>query len=444
MGPLAELLSEFVGTFMLVFTVGCNVINGASPIFAVASIACVLMVSIYALGSVSGANFNPAVSVSLGISKKLEWTDVLLYILVQLGAGAVASLAFGALTGGSFVAGAPAPAAGFSLLQAAIAEALYTFMLCSVVLNVACTKATSGNDNYGLAIGFVIVAGGYGAGAISGGCFNPAVALGVAISGSGYVNFLAYTGAELVGAALASVLYMVYRTEEAETPLLAKLCSEFLGTYFLVLTVGLNVMAGSPAAVFSIAASLMCMIYALGSVSGAHFNPAVTVAILLSGRGKIVVADALSYIGVQLIGGVAAAGTYKGLAGGRTLPALAPESLMPAMGAEFVFTFLLAFVVLSVATSQSPAKEAYGLAIGSCVTAGGYAIGKISGGCLNPAVSTGVSLGGGISFLGLYFVAQLAGSALAAGLYMAMRSEEYEAKGREAVAQDPSYLKLDA
>jgi len=76
-------VAEFVGTYLLVFTVGCNVLSG-SPVWAATSIACVLMVSIYALGGVSGANFNPAVSVTLGLSNKLDWPTVGIYCAVQI------------------------------------------------------------------------------------------------------------------------------------------------------------------------------------------------------------------------------------------------------------------------------------------------------------------------------------------------------------------------
>merc|ERR1719387_1337229 len=165
-------------------------------------------------------------------------------------------------------------------------------MLCFVVLNVAATKAWDGNQFYGLAIGFVIIAGAYGAGAISGGCFNPAVALGIDVSsaGLGFGWGFAYTGYELLGAAAAAGLFRVVRPDNfggsAEYPLSTKLVSEFLGTYFLVLTVGLNVLGKSAGPVWSIAAALMSMIYALGNCSGAHFNPAVTLALLGSGRDK--------------------------------------------------------------------------------------------------------------------------------------------------------------
>merc|ERR1719379_3379614 len=204
------------------------------------------------------------------------------------------------------------------------------------------------NQFYGLAIGFVIVAGGYGAGHISGGCFNPAVAFGIDVSSAqlGFGYCLVYTAFELVGACMAAGLYRVVRPDDFDDAkevgkyeLPGKLCSEFLGTYFLILTVGLNVIGGSPAGAFSIAASLMCMIYALGSCSGAHFNPAVTVAIICAGRGKCSATDGVAYIGAQLIGGISAAMTYMAMENGETF-ALGPGknySLGQACEAEMVF-----------------------------------------------------------------------------------------------------------
>merc|ERR1719174_562467 len=96
----------------------------------------------------------------------------------------------------------------------------------------------------------------------------------------------------MIGAGFAALLFRLVRPEEfgagLPTPgLVQKLSSECIGTFFLVFTVGMNVLGGFTGAAFSIGSALMCMIYALGSVSGAHFNPAVTIAILLSGRNKI-------------------------------------------------------------------------------------------------------------------------------------------------------------
>lgn len=211
-------------------------------------------------------------------------------------------------------------------------------------------------------------------------------------------------------------------------PIASKLLSEFLGTYMLVLGVGLNVIGGSQAPVWSIAAGLMCMIYALGNVSGAHFNPAVTVAIVASGRDKCSPKDACMYIPVQIIGGICAAFTYVLMENGKSFP-LGPGkgfSWTQAAIAEVVFTFLLCYVVLSVATTKAGLSEYFGLAIGSCVTAGGYAIGAISGGSLNPAVSFGIAVSGGTPLNAVYYsVFEVVGGVLAAAIFMTTHATEY-------------------
>jgi len=450
-GAAATYIAEFVGTFLLVFTVGCNVLTG-SPVWAATSIACVLMVSIYALGGVSGANFNPAVSLTLGLSKKMEWKEVGIYCAVQIAAGVAAGLGYGALLNDVFNL---EPAKGFGWWEAALAEVLYTCMLCFVVLNCAASKKNgcdTGNQYYGLAIGFVIVAGGYGAGHISGGAFNPAVALGIDVS-SAFLGFFwgpVYCVYEVIGACLAAGLFRVVRPDDfddtvTEYSLLPKLVSEFIGTFYLVLTVGLNVLGGSPAPVFSIAAALMCMIYSLGNCSGAHFNPAVTVAILLSGREKTTPVEAAAYMGAQIAGGVTAAFTYALMEHGKTFP-LGPGAGYNWIGvsiAEIIYTFVLCFVVLNVATvkEESVLSQYFGLAIASCVTAGGYAIGAVSGGSLNPAVSIGISssmiLNGGIFYKCLIYSAlELVGAGLAAGCFMVVRPSEY-AKGLLAESGKP-------
>merc|ERR1719443_635273 len=100
---------------------------------------------------------------------------------------------------------------------------------------------------------------------------------------------------------------------------MAKKClSEFLGTYVLVATVGSNVLQGSPAAAaLSIGASLMVMIYALGGVSGANFNPAVTTCLVLTQKldGKDSMKWVAPYFASQIAGGLAAAFTYFSVVG---------------------------------------------------------------------------------------------------------------------------------
>jgi len=244
---------------------------------------------------------------------------------------------------------------------------------------------------------------------------------------------------------LAAIMFWVVRPDEKDAafqvgemdgdnyPLVSKLVSEFLGTFMLVLTVGLNVIAGGSPAVFSIASSLMCMIFALGSVSGAHFNPAVTTAIIMSGRNKCSMTDGCMYMAVQIVAGICGAFMYVIMTGAPTF-ALKPSdhSWIQAMLGEFIYTFVLAFVVLSVATvkKESVLSEFFGLAIGMCVTTGGYAVGELSGGSFNPAVSFGIStahiLGGGL-FVPciIYSIVELAAGATAAHVFKMTSPGEY-------------------
>jgi len=407
-----------------------------SGLWAGISIACVLMVSIFAFGAISGANFNPAVSVALGINGNLLWPEVGMYSGVQLAGGISAGFAYAGLFGGkSFELG---PAKGFNIWSAGACELLFTFMLCFVVLNVAAVKKGC-QQWFGLAIGFVIIAGAYGAGAVSGGCFNPAVAFGIDVSSRHVpLHSLAYTAFELVGAVLAAGLFKVVRPnggeEGEEYPLSSKLVSEFIGTYILVLTVGLNVLGKSAAGAFSIAASLMCMIYALGDVSGANFNPAVTLALLINKTHDAGTAGA--YMGTQILGGIAAAFTYSCIHGGQSFPlgAVGEYKIGQALTAEAAFTFVLCLVVLCTAVqAKTKSDNFFALAIGSCVTVGGCAIGAISGGSLNPAVSFGIASAatlehGSKSLLNavLYSLVEFAGAGVAAGIVMATHAEIVE------------------
>lgn len=407
--------------------------------FAALAIASVLMVSIYALGSVSGAHFNPAVTLAITLSGKMEggWGRAIIYMGVQVLGGLIGSVLAFTMYGDSFNL-EPNLKGGFGVWHAGVVEIFYTFMLCFVVLNCACAKSATPNQYYGLAIGFVIAAGGYAAGGISGGALNPAVALGIDLASvlkHGFGYSLVYVLFEFVGAALAALLFRIVRAEDfggAKNSLLAKLLAEVLGTFFLVLTVGLNVLGKNSAAGVSIAASLMVMIYALGDVSGAHFNPAVTFAVLLSGRGKISVSDALLYVGAQIVGGLAAGFSYSALYGATF--GLGPQgnhSWASVALAEILFTFVLTFVVLNVATIKTPSKDMFGLAIGFCIIVGAYAIGSVSGASLNPAVSFGIDTAHAFNAHSTwknclaYSACEFVGGAVAAGTFYVTRPGEY-------------------
>jgi aquaporin Z len=126
-------------------------------------------------GHISGAHYNPAVSVALAMRKKLPWSEVPPYIAAQLAGAVAAALTVRGIVGQTFII---APAEGIGATAAMAIEALYTFALALVVLNVATIQKTKGNSFYGLAIGFTIVVAAYAGGPLSGGAFNPGVGFG--------------------------------------------------------------------------------------------------------------------------------------------------------------------------------------------------------------------------------------------------------------------------
>jgi len=166
-------LTEFIGTFFLVFTVGMTV-TAESPLAPLA-IGSVLAVMVYMGGHISGAHYNPAVTVALLLRNELAPRDGAPYLLAQLFAAFLASGAVFLVAGATF---APAPGAGATIGQAFLAEALFTFALVLVILNVATAKATEGNQYFGFAIGFTLMVGMFAVGGVSGGAFNPAVGTG--------------------------------------------------------------------------------------------------------------------------------------------------------------------------------------------------------------------------------------------------------------------------
>ena len=197
---------------------------------------------------------------------------------------------------------------------------------------------------------------------------------------------------------------------------------EFIGTFFLVLTIGCNVLGGNALAPIAIGLVLAVMIFAGGHISGGHFNPAVTLAVTV--RGKCTVQDAVPYVIFQILAAVAAAFTVKYLVGGT---AAAAEVLKNAAAhdishgrifiAELLFTFALAWVVLNVATSKDTANNSfYGLAIGGTVLVGAFTVGSISGGAFNPAVVVGAATMGLFKWgtTWIHITANLLGGLLAA------------------------------
>jgi len=210
---LKKYVAEFIGTFFLVLTIGCTVIgHGAGP-FAPLAIGFALMVMIFAGGHISGGHFNPAVTLGVWLRGKCETKDVVPYMLFQSMGALLAAFVVKSLKEGAAVTSSQ-PAT----LPALIAECLFTFALVYVVLNVATAKGTSGNSFYGLAIGSTVLAGAFSVGNISGGVFNPAVAVGISVMGlSSWAKIWIYLVADFGGGALAAVAFKALNQDERES-----------------------------------------------------------------------------------------------------------------------------------------------------------------------------------------------------------------------------------
>jgi aquaporin Z len=200
---------------------------------------------------------------------------------------------------------------------------------------------------------------------------------------------------------------------------------EFIGTFFLVFTIGMAVRNGTPLAPFAIGGVLMVMVFAGGHVSGAHFNPAVTLAVFI--RGKCEAKDVVPYWLAQLAAGVVAALIVNWLFLGKPAGGPAVHGTVPSVIVEFLFTFALGWVVLNTATHKSTAGNSfYGIAIGTTVMAGALTVGGISGGAFNPAVGLAVVTMGleSLKQLGVYVVSDFAGAAAAALTYKAIHGAD--------------------
>ena len=173
---MKKYLAEYIGTFFLVLTIGCTVIPGAAGVIPPLAIGAALMVMIFAGGHVSGAHFNPAVTLAVFVRGKCDAKDVIPYWVAQVIGGILAALVAVWLVGKS---GTPMDIK--NVPQAFVAEFLFTFALAYVVLNAATAKGTANNSFYGLAIGMTVMTGAFAVGGISGGAFNPAVAVGIAM-----------------------------------------------------------------------------------------------------------------------------------------------------------------------------------------------------------------------------------------------------------------------
>jgi aquaporin Z len=208
-------IAEFIGTFFLVLTIGCTGVGAGAGVIAPLAIGAALMVMVFAGGHISGAHYNPAVTLGVLIRGKVNGADVVPYMVAQLAGAMIAALAVKFLRAG--VAVTPITP---HVCPALLAEFLFTFALVYVVLNAATAEGTSGNSFYGLAIGMTVMTGAFAVGDISGGAFNPAVALGICLLGiSSWANIWIYLLADFTAAVLAAVIFQLINPRMQTTPI---------------------------------------------------------------------------------------------------------------------------------------------------------------------------------------------------------------------------------
>jgi aquaporin Z len=207
-----KLVVEFIGMFLFLFTVGMATesANKSGALLSPIAIGSALMVLVFAGGHVSGGHYNPAVSTAVFIRGKIKTGEYGAFIVIQFIAAVLAGLLVNAI-GGKQTAGATA-----SVGKMLVVEFLFTFALAYVVLNVATAKGTAGNSFYGLAIGFVVVVGAISVGWVSGGAFNPAIALGASVFGAfKWSHIWIYLLADFLGGAAAAGTFLYIQGEAA-------------------------------------------------------------------------------------------------------------------------------------------------------------------------------------------------------------------------------------
>ena len=409
-----------------------------------AAVGLVLGSLIYSFDHVSGAHFNPAVTLGALLNKKVSLGTAALYVLVQTAGGVAGALAAVAVAGTSVTI---APDWSTVKVGPAFAvEALFTFALVLVMQNAAMEKhAREPNSYFGLAIAFTVLAAAQAVNSISGGCFNPAVGTGLQVAalltqGGSMVNIWIYWLAPAAGAVLATVVKVYMNLpahQEAEgLPLVVPL-TEALGTFFITLTASLT---GEGLAT---GAMVLAMVYMGDHVCGADYNPAVTMGVALRMSVPLreywkVLVTMLAQFGGAFLAALAAEGV-----GTLQFPAGDAAGAGAPWGAvvfEALWTALLVYVVCAVMTPTHGEEDAneerkghsrsfQGLAIGFTVAAGIYCGGKSaggSGGVFNPALGAAITAidaifnGKPVTNIWVYFAGPFLGSVLGAAAFTAL------------------------
>lgn len=426
---LRMISSEAIGTFFLaliIATTRVTNLDGSAPF----AIGFGLVAIIYITAPVSGAQLNPAVTLGLLVSNNLPLLEAVCSVAAQVFGALIAGLvAFSLYDEHWDRIGYPSVHDKQKRSEAFTAEVLTTFILMLTVLNTAKAPATANNSYFGLAIGFVVLSGALVIGGISGACFNPAISVLTVLHGDAGDLWVFLCG-PLLGALFAGLQFRFCRQEYVLFPLIVKLVQEFIGTFFISWTAALAANASLSAGNFALGCIIVALVYGGGHISGAHYNPSVTIGVYLRGLMDpphlLHVQDMLCYIVVQIGGAFAGGGMAAYVQGSKndiSSPSINTDehTKFAALMTEFAFTFALVLCVLMVATNYATkGNEYFGTAIGFTVTAGAIAVGDISGGVLNPAVAIALpSISGHhTSDIIVYVIGEMLGGMCASVVYV--------------------------
>jgi aquaporin Z len=452
-------ICEFLGTLFLFLAVACC----SNALY----IAVFYVGLVYTFWFLSGSHFNPAISVAVTLARKMPLDTCLYYVVSQTAGACVGGFITRIILQKTLTL---APISPYTLADGIFIEILYTSMLTFVALQVIHLQRNDRNEFFGIAVGFVMLAGGAVTQKISTATlFNPAFSLGVMTSTFNFASCFCYAVAELASAIIGFGLFRIcrshddmresdstYELEQGISPvvqdaphgssLATRMLSEFVGTFYLVSTICLNTAVSTGYTAWSGAAVLISMLYALSGTCDGHLNPAVTLAVMLDDRNKCSKMDGCGYVAAQLLSAIPA-----GLVGisiaknGGLFAASSTYSWFPIGLIEFIFTLALVYIVLVLTTSEkhtyftSVPNYYFALVIGFAFQGFSHAAGDISGGYLNPAVALGFAVDGATSmtvaghvlqdqyFAAVYhyWVPEFCGAALAALLFYWSHEDEF-------------------
>lgn len=205
---------EFIGTFFLVFTIGCVSLLGGDGVINAIAIGFALMIMVYAGGFISGGHYNPAVSLAAAIRGALPWVEFIPYVISQLLGATLAALIINHFSGHV----ANIEGCAFNYFPMIVGEFLFTFALCYVVLTTATNRETRGNSYYGLAIGSTILVGIFAVGNVfCYGAFNPAVAMSLGMMNIAcWHSVFATIGTNFIAGLAAALVYKYTAPDKIE------------------------------------------------------------------------------------------------------------------------------------------------------------------------------------------------------------------------------------